>query len=111
MAAFSTLTPQQQALVSGWLTATFRPTVLANARALAALQQMATFYAAAIAPLLATVDAAETIPDQTGLAGAAPLAVADVTQWMTAAEAVLTAQNTPAQVAEFVKIAGVSVGG
>jgi hypothetical protein len=111
MATFASLTPQQQSLLSNWLQNTFRPTVLANARALAALQQMATFYASAIGPVLATVDATETVPDNTGLAGAAPLLVADVTQWMTAAEAVLGVQNTAAQVAEFVKIAGVSVGG
>ncbi len=102
---FSSLTPAQQAQVLAFMT-NFRPAIGAISVALRNLSALSNAYAAAIGPVLATVDPASPIPDTTGLAGAQPLACADVTTVMGMVAAVISTYYAQANLAEYIKIVG-----
>ena len=108
MAAFLSIPTSQQTLISSFVQNTLRPMVRASNQALGQLGAMASgVYGPTIAPILAGIDGTEVIPDNTGLAGAQPVTVAEVLAYMTALEALLAAYATPQQVATYNAIGGI----
>lgn len=108
MSKFTDLSTEQQALVSAWVQNQFRPTARAMAQSLAALAGLDQgTWLPTISSLVTALDAGTAIPDQTGLAGAQQLIREDIIAFMTAAEEVLAANNTSAQIAAYNKIGGI----
>jgi hypothetical protein len=64
-------------------------------------------YAPTVQPLLATLDASESIPDNSGLAGAQPITVAEVTAYMTGLATFLATYATGPQIAADNAIGGI----
>ena len=102
---FSALTAPQQAQLLAFMQS-FRPTLSAMAVSLRTLSTLADVYNAAIASVVATMDPATVIPDNTGLAGAQPLVAGDLTMVMGLAASALSTLYGITQQAEYIKIAG-----
>jgi hypothetical protein len=85
----------------------FRANISALAVALRVLNQNVSLWNnGGLSTLFALMTPTDIIPDTTGLAGAQPLTVSDVTQTMSSAISLLGTYYTAGVLTEFVKIAG-----
>lgn len=108
MAAFSSLTPTQQALVSGFIGTYLRPDIVQLATVLNRMSQLDATWQATVLALVTSLDAASLVPDSTGLAAASPLVREDVLSVMTSVEAFLATYNTVGARQIYTKIGGLS---
>ena len=105
MATFSSYTAAQQAQILAFMPL-FRSAIVGLVASCNGGASLDGTWTAAISPLVTGLDAGTVIPDNTGLAGAMPLAREDVLAIMTAIEGLLATANTPAQRAEYLKVVG-----
>jgi hypothetical protein len=107
MAAFSTLTPDQQATILAFAPQ-FRSAVIALTKALNNIALLDQAWNSNVKAINALLDTTAVIPDNTGLAGAQSFTQADLLSAMNALETMLTTNNSNAWRAAYVKFAGIA---
>lgn len=108
MVAFSSLTPDQQSQVLAFVDQLFRPTDGETARAFARVQHMIDAANSGISALLQSLDQTAPLPNTSGLAGAAPLAPADVISGLNNYVSAAASFNTDPMRQARIKSAGIA---
>ena len=107
MLTFDKLTDQQRALLAAFSREQFRPRVLAAARALNELRALVEMWEiGGLGDIVALMDPAAVIPDETGLAGAGPVTAAMMGGYIAGAGGLLAEWHTKEQKVLYGQIAG-----
>lgn len=105
MPAFTDLTTDEQGQLKAFMPM-FRVAIGELARVCNHGASLDGIWLANVKAIVAKLDAATVVPDDTGLAGAAQVTSDDLNSTMGLLEALLASANTQAQRAEYIKIAG-----
>ena len=105
MAAYSTLTPSQQAIITSDLS-NVRALLGQLGKFLATVQAYDTTWTAQTKVIATSLDSGTVIPDSTGLAGAGPITTDQYQQAMALLEGLLGAAFTPAMQQLIVQFCG-----